>query len=1182
MRDLQIRVFAPQSGVYRVEARLDESARFDGEAMFNIDALREQDNDPTKYGLLLHDALFASVRLERAYMKAAAGGQVRLRLLLDPPEISELRWERLRLEIDDENLPAATSPRTPLSRYIEQEEPPSAAPDVPTILLAVANPADLRTLAPIDVEGEVDNLLDAWEGLLQEGSLRLMILPGRTGLSAQTRARIDAFGGGCQVIAGATTLEVLSAHLSTADGLHLIAHGNLDSQRQAVLVLEKEDGATALVEEDVLRVKFQQPKLRFAFLQSCKSSGGNVFGLGPKLVESGVPAVIAMQDFVPMGDARRFASAFYSTLIREGAADIAANNGRQAILRAKSPNWSIPVLFCRLKDAQIWKPDPVRTAIRKLAQKYQSLSNVRRPFPLYGVLARNGLGALQHGIENVLGPKLSLLEGSFEALKEKPKPFVVLLGHRGRAKSTHLQCLFVQGSSRSLDDSGPMPLPLCLADCVPAQASPAATIAQAVARAFQQNDVTVDGLHTSRLADELEKRPFLLLVDGDDDIGVANRFDAIQVLMGFQNSVGPEHQIFLTMDEATFNPVHYPDTAVVFVIQAMTPDRVSSYLESLDPPISAALVPQLRATALFDLAGVPWLLSRLIEHARQGVRIQSRTGVLQRFVREGLGQLGGPAGAQSCAEEAISQMAWRMQWNRQRSLTGAEAYVILDEARGKREFSLDEFLHGILQTRLLVRSGADGVRFAYPGLQSYYCAKYLSQMTERERARCLEDITATLGRLSRVRWWEDTLVALAGLTHQAGQPSQPDALLRKILAGSGLTEGEQIFVATRCLHEARCAGRDTLGEVGQDVVDQIIDTLLWRSRPENVQSTSLRRRAIEALAMLREKRVIPHLVSLAIHHVRRDWEGKLAYDYSSVRQAAVQALLNMQEETLSYVRADPKLSRHDSIQKLIDAWLRLDVATLSTLLETDDPGVAPVAAFALGTIKTDDCLKLLVNRYRAFTTESKRGDILWAITDTLSLLDPVKVTQHAILPLLDQPLWATYLAYLIGRLGIASYDSEECKFLRRCLRSDDRRLQGRALRSYAALLALQGEEASSTRDLDELRGLCHELVQGKFLAASKRQLIHVTYPLGKAERSQLQYQGLEALRSIGNETSIDVLRDVQRRYEAPKGARGKQKFDVNRLSFEIAEEIYWRLTGGLSAETYLPLGSRPQPIKTTE
>jgi hypothetical protein len=113
-----------------------------------------------------------------------------------------------------------------------------------------------------------------------------------------------------------------------------------------------------------------------------------------------------------------------------------------------------------------------------------------------------------------------------------------------------------------------------------------------------------------------------------------------------------------------------------------------------------------------------------------------------------------------------------------------------------------------------------------------------------------------------------------------------------------------------------------------------------------------------------------------------------------------------------------------------------------------------------------------------------------------------------------------------------------------------------------------------------LRDLCHELVQDNFSAASKRQLIRVTCPPGDAERSQLRYQGLQTLRSIGDETSIDVLRDVQRRYDASQGAGSRREFDINRLSFEIAEEIYWRLTGGLSAETYLPLGSRHQPIKT--
>src|SRR5262249_28742108 len=209
--------------------------------------------------------------------------------------------------------------------------------------------------------------------------------------------------------------------------------------------------------------------------------------------------------------------------------------------------------------------------------------------------------------------------------------------------------------------------------------------------------------------------------------------------------------------------------------------------------------------------------------------------------------------------------AWRMQSNRQNAINGGEAFTILAEVLGNRYFLLGQFLEGLLKSGLLATSGPAGVRFAYPGLHWYCCANYLHTAPERARERNLEDITASLGRLSRVRLWEWPLVALAGLTQD------PDRLLRQILAGSSLTEGEQVFVAARCLHEARCAAIAADG-IGRNVVDQIVDTLVWRSRAENVRSTAVRRTAIEAMGLLAEKCVVPHLVSLAIRCMRRDCE----------------------------------------------------------------------------------------------------------------------------------------------------------------------------------------------------------------------------------------------------------------------------------------------------------------------
>jgi HEAT repeat protein len=281
----------------------------------------------------------------------------------------------------------------------------------------------------------------------------------------------------------------------------------------------------------------------------------------------------------------------------------------------------------------------------------------------------------------------------------------------------------------------------------------------------------------------------------------------------------------------------------------------------------------------------------------------------------------------------------------------------------------------------------------------------------------------------------------------------------------------------------------------------------------------------------------------------------------------------MQSSTLDYARTDPELSRDHSIQRLIEAWLGQDVEALQKLLATEDPRVAAVAAFALGTINTEECLDALAERYRGVTPQSGNGDVLWAVTDTLSGLDPRKVTERAIRPLLDQPARATYVAYLIGRLGIASPESDEIRFLRRCLQSEDARLQGRALRSYAALVALHSDSGSSA-DVEALRDLCHELVRGDFTTASKRPLIRVSPSPSNEQCDQLRYQALEALRSIGDGQSIEVLRDVRRRGEATDGTGRTATFDASQLSFEIAEEIYWRLTGGLSAETCGSLTTR--------
>ena len=73
------------------------------------------------------------------------------------------------------------------------------------------------------------------------------------------------------------------------------------------------------------------PNLRAVVLQSCQSAtpppklGRPFVGIGPRLVQLGVPVVVAMQDYVAMDDARVFAAAFYRSLVQNGLVDMAVN-----------------------------------------------------------------------------------------------------------------------------------------------------------------------------------------------------------------------------------------------------------------------------------------------------------------------------------------------------------------------------------------------------------------------------------------------------------------------------------------------------------------------------------------------------------------------------------------------------------------------------------------------------------------------------------------------------------------------------------------------------------------------------------------------------------------------------------------------------------------------------------------
>ncbi len=111
------------------------------------------------------------------------------------------------------------------------------------------------------------------------------------------------------------------------------------------------------------------PMPQLIFLAACESAkrpetGVNAFvGLGPRLVEAGVPAVVAMQDEVPMTLIPTLTARFYQDLFQHGQVDRALNVARASLFKPDSFDWAIPVLFMHLKDGLLFGEGERRTVL---------------------------------------------------------------------------------------------------------------------------------------------------------------------------------------------------------------------------------------------------------------------------------------------------------------------------------------------------------------------------------------------------------------------------------------------------------------------------------------------------------------------------------------------------------------------------------------------------------------------------------------------------------------------------------------------------------------------------------------------------------------------------------------------------------------------------------------------------
>ena len=415
----------------------------------------------------------------------------------------------------------------------------------------------------------------------------------------------------------------------------------------------------------------------------------------------------------------------------------------------------------------------------------------------------------------------------------------------------------------------------------------------------------------------------------------------------------------------------------------------------------------------------------------------------------------------------------------------------------------------------------------------------------------LDDITATLGRRSRVRHWEDTLVLMAGMM------DAPERLIGRILAGSSMRL-RRAGISRRPLHSRSAAGRPrgrpAPGRSGPRQPGVAIDA------DEGVELVGAGTRyRVPGAVKGAGQRVAS---GVAGHRARQaDPERRADLRAVGLRHAALQVLLTMQEEADAYINtfavASSATPTQLAIKGLIELWRCGDVGGLRQLFQsTRIPGLPAVIAFVLGASGGDDNLQFLTD---ALLSPGTAEDAQWSIVDSILFFDPGEVTRKTVTKLRENPALHSQAAYIIGKLRVAEPDSDEARFLLSCLKSDRVKTRGVALKSLAQL------------GVATYRPHCEWIATDAWDKLAKRQGSAPGHPAAQ------EGGGAEPTAHLcAREPAPDWRRRLAQgpargahlaaRWQRRNDRRGRG--ELMQLSYEVSEDVYWRTTGGREGDSY--------------
>jgi hypothetical protein len=1176
--DIRIRIFGKDAdSVYRVEAQTDDGGFFQDQmqlAAAEQNDLLASESDPLQYGIRLSRILF-SPNIAAAYQqalgrsKASGTGRVRIRLWIssDCADLHAYSWERLLVDHDGNSLAAACAPALPFSRYtgLGQSEAKTlkGRGGHLRLLVVVSNPTGLpQGFVRIDVRNELNELL----GVLKDvDGLEVTVLPGRTTGSAEEFPDFAAQKkqweeAGFTVEPGPLCADALKSSLREQDIVHILAHGSYSpTKRSSLLFLENGDGTlNAVLDQEIVQtLQNLSPLPSLVFLASCdgaKRATGDArafVSLGPKLVEAGFPAVVAMQSKVPVNLAHRLTLDFYRNLFDHGAIDLALNQSRSFLFSTQEADWSIPVLFMRVPNGQLFTPDPVLAALHAMAE---GSVFAERPLiselPLEAVVLTgrqleikgdgNPHGRMPRSWKRAVASALyrvdvatQIAEMASSSSHSFEYNLTVLIGDRGAETGAFLKRLVRETARGSLarsrqrsdgpetENGAPQMLPLYVdlagyPSTVARGTSRLRALLLASLQPFWPADLKSPDFDDLLASDH---KSFRIVLDNGDDLPSTVRDEILHAVHEFAEN-HPRNEYYFALDPTCWNLSDVKVTGLV-AMQPLARHRVDCFLRQQTGPLQrpmSQLATALGATGLYDLAARPWLLLHMADQALQDRLPQGRAHVLGSVLDDRIQQIPVERGQQSRARESLEALAMRMQISYAEALPVHEAFETLAEVRGNREYNLEELLDRLIGEKLLEQTPEGSVRFPYAFLQSYCCARALA---ENKNRGVLEQVTAGLGRPKYLKWWEESLVLLSGLMDYGERVR----LVERIAYGSTLTEGDHLFLAAHCLHESGLAGKETA------VAQQILDALMFRADSGNESRIPRRVLAVRALGDFAPPEALPYLWRIARQKARTAWNGEAVFEYGAVRQAAVRALYRMPGQW-------DKLEDEPFVN-VLRSWRDEDVANLSTILAAQPNGGEPektslsgVAAFALGDLQFNPAAREAL--YAAFNTNRTDRDTLWSIADALLALDPKEVAQRIIRPRADsarpEKLWSEWdhlLLYLVTQLRLP--DPWALQFVESYLQ-DPKAITGCKGRALLALGMLNAQE---------WRGRLVSVALGDFATIQARN--------DDSEAPYLRQKALEALAEIGSMRELEDLRKGR-----PTAGWTPQ---LNRVFYETSESI---------------------------